>query len=262
MKYKYYPGCTLKTKAKELDAKGRAAAGALGFSLEEIDNWQCCGGAYTSSKTEAATKLSAVRALHAAEKDGGVVVTMCSACHNVLKQTDYDMKNDVEFADKIRRYMGSEECYSGGAQVLHYLEVLRDRVGFDAVRAAVKKPLEGMKIAPYYGCLLLRPAGVMAMDNPENPSIMEDFIRSLGAEAVVYPQRNECCGGYVVIEDKEQAKSRSSAVVSSAKNCGADMIITACPLCLYNLKKVSDIPVVYFTELLADALDVGTDKAE
>ena len=135
--------------------------------------------------------------------------------------------------------------------------------GFDKVKAAVKSTLKGKKIAAYYGCLLLRPSGVMAMDDPENPRIMEDFIRAIGADAVVYANRNECCGGYVTMESPEFAKKKSSSVVENAKRAGAEMIITACPLCLYNLKKSGcDIPVVYFTELLAEALGVkeGTNE--
>jgi heterodisulfide reductase subunit B len=153
--------------------------------------------------------------------------------------------------------------YYGETNVYHYLEMLRDVVGFDKIKAAVKSPLKGKKIAAYYGCLLLRPSGVMAMDDPENPRIMEDFIRAIGADAVVYANRNECCGGYVTMESPEFAKKKSSSVVENAKRAGAEMIITACPLCLYNLKKSGcDIPVVYFTELLAEALGVkeGTNE--
>lgn len=124
---------------------------------------------------------------------------------------------------------------------------------------AVKNPFKGKKIAAYYGCLLLRPNKVMAMDNPENPKIMEDFIRAIGAEPVLYPYRNECCGGYLTMEDKAVAVKKSSVVMSSAQEQGADMMITACPLCLYNLTKNAEgqLPVVYFTQLLAQALGVA-----
>ena len=117
--------------------------------------------------------------------------------------------------------------------------------------------LKGKKIAAYYGCLLLRPGKTMQMDNPENPKILEDFIRAIGATPVLYPMRNECCGGYLTLDEKSVAESRSNKVMTSAKDHGAEMVITACPLCLYNLQKnsgVSDLPVVYFTELLAEAL--------
>ena len=137
------------------------------------------------------------------------------------------------------------------------LEMLRDVVGFDTLKSKVVNPLTGKKIGAYYGCLLLRPGKVLQMDDPENPKIMEDFIRALGAEPVIYPMRNECCGGYVSIEDKAAAESRRNIVAASAAGFEAEMMITACPLCMYNLKKNdSNVPVYYFTELLAEALGV------
>ena len=262
MKYSYYPGCTLKNKAKDLDAYARASALALGFELEEIENWQCCGAVYPQVEDEIATKLSAVRALDAAKQKGQDLVTLCSACHNVLKRVNHDMKENEYIRTRANNYLKLDEPYAGETNVIHYLEMLRDCVGFDAVKAKVVNSLKGKKIAAYYGCLLLRPSKVMGMDDPENPTIMEDLIRALGAEAVVYARRNECCGAYVSVESPESAKRNASAIVANAKAAGAEMIITACPLCKYNLvKNGADIPVVYFTELLAEALGVkeGTD---
>lgn len=262
MKVGYFPGCTLKNKAKELDDYARKAAEALGVTLEEIEEWQCCGGVFTTAKDEVATKLSSVRALKAAKDKEQPLVTVCSACHNVIKQTNHAMQTDKEFADKVNRYM-DEEPYDGETQVYHYLELLRDVVGFDAVKEKVVNKLAGKKIAAYYGCLLLRPNGVMKMDDPENPRIMEDFIRAIGAEPVVYANRNECCGGYIAMESPALAQKKSNAVIENAKAAGAEMIITACPLCRYNLiKNGADIPVVYFTELLAEALGVKEDTNE
>lgn len=263
MKVSYFPGCTLKNKAKDLDAYARRCAEALGVTLEEIENWQCCGGVFTTAVDEIATKLSSVRALKAANDLGQPLVSVCSACHNVIKQTNHAMQTNKEFAGKVNNYLGAEGPYSGETQVYHYLELLRDVVGFDKVKEAVVNSLKGKKIAAYYGCLLLRPGNVMKMDDPENPSIMEDLIRALGAEAVVFSKRNECCGGYISLESPESAKRNSNAVVENAKAAGAEMIITACPLCKYNLEKNgADIPVVYFTELLAEALGVKEDTNE
>ena len=154
-------------------------------------------------------------------------------------------------------YKRQDKPYAGETNVLHYLEMLRDVVGFDKIKEKVTNPLTGVKIAPYYGCLLLRPGSVMQFDDPENPSIMEDFIRAIGAEPVSYSMRNECCGGYVTLENKSLAAKKSNNVLESAVSAGAQMVITACPLCLYNLNKNGsdyDIPVHYFTELLAQAL--------
>ncbi len=256
MTFSYYPGCTLKTKAQDLDKYARMSAEALGVTLEELPDWQCCGGVYPMAKDEIATKLSSVRALNKSKELGHDLVTMCSACHNVIKQVNNDML-DEEIADKVARYMKLDEPYRGETNVIHYLEVLRDKVGFDNVKAAVKNPLKGKKIAAYYGCLLLRPSRVMQMDDPENPTIMEDLIKALGATPVFYSMRNECCGGYTTLENKEIAKSKGNAVLENAVKNGAEMVITACPLCMYNLNKNAtdyDVPVKYFTEVLAEAL--------
>ena len=257
MKVSYYPGCTLRTKAKQLDLYARKSAEALGITMEEIENWQCCGGVFTTAKDEIATKLSSVRALAEAAEKEQILVTVCSACHNVIKQTNHAMQNDEDFAMHVNRYM-APESYDGSTRVLHYLEMLRDVVGFDTLKEKVVNPLSGKKIAAYYGCLLLRPGQTMQMDDVENPTILEDFIRALGAEPVIYAQRNECCGGYVAMEDPASAQQKSKKVLDSAASHGAELIVTACPLCRYNLEKngESEMPVIYFTELLAEALGV------
>lgn len=263
MKVSYFPGCTLKNKAKDLDMYAYKSAEALGVTLEEIENWQCCGGVFTTANDEVATKLSSVRALKYAFDKNQPLITVCSACHNVIKQTNYALQTDAAFADKVNRYMANDGNYNGEAEVYHYLEMLRDLVGFDTLREKVTNSLKGKKIAAYYGCLLLRPNKAMRMDDPENPTIMEDFIKALGATPVIYAKRNECCGGYISAECPETAKKNSNAIIQNAKAQGAEMIITACPLCKYNLEKSgSDIPVVYFTELLAEALGVKEDTNE
>ena len=129
----------------------------------------------------------------------------------------------------------------------------------DALKEKVTNPLRGVKIGAYYGCMLLRPSKVLEFDDPGDPVIMEDFIRAIGAEPVIYPFRNECCGGYLTMDAREIAKEKSTEVTSSALANGAEMLVTACPLCMYNLKKQADgtgVKVTYFTELLAEALDI------
>ena len=257
MKICYYPGCTLKTKAKDLDKYARVSAKALGVEMEEIENWQCCGAVYPTSKDEIATKLSAVRALDYAKHNGGKLLTLCSACHNVIKRVNDDMKNDENINFKANNYMALAEKYNGETEVIHYLEMLKNEIGFDNIKKAVVNPI-GKKIAAYYGCLLLRPSNVLAFDNPENPTIIEDFIKAIGGTPVIYPMRNECCGAYVSLKDENLPKKRSMAILNSAKEKGAELVITACPLCLYNLQQNGDgiLPTVYFTELLAEALGV------
>ena len=262
MIYSYYPGCTLSTKAKELDKCGRLAAQALGVELEEIENWQCCGAVYPQAEDEIATKLSAVRALNAAKEKNQPLLTLCSACHHVIKRVNDDMANNEYIRTRANNYLKLSQPYAGETNVVHYLEMLRDAVGFDKLKAAVKNPLKGVKIAAYYGCLLLRPSGVMAFDDPENPQIIEDFIRAIGATPVIYSQRNECCGGYMAMEDEGYARRRVECILKSAAEAGADEIITACPLCMYNLAHNAGdakLPVKYFTELLYQALGLGEE---
>ena len=260
MKFIYYPGCTLKNKAKNFDTAARNCAEILGFELIEIDDFQCCGGVFTTSNDEIVTKLAAVRALKAAKKAGLPLVTVCSACHNVIKQTNHAMKNDPVFADRVNRYLNDGDDYHGETAVYHYLEVLRDVTGFDKVKEKVKYPLD-MNIGAYYGCLMLRPGAVIEMDDTENPQIIEDLIKALGGRPVEYGDRNECCGGYISVTDPGFAQKRSKAVYESAKKAGAETIVTACPLCRYNLiKNGADIPVMYFTELLSKALGDNDER--
>lgn len=264
MTYSYFPGCTLKNKAKDLDKYARISAEALGFTLDEIPDWQCCGGEYPLGKNEVAPKLSSVRALANARDAGQDLVTLCSACYNVLKQVNNDMQNDEDTILKANNYLKQDGIeYHGEAKVVHYLEILRDVVGWDNVKKAVKKPFTGKKIGAYYGCLLLRPASVLQFDDPENPKIIEDFIKAIGGTPVIYAQRNECCGAYTVFEDESIPQKRTKKILDNAEDMGADFLVTSCPLCRYNLiknKGDSTLDVIYFTELLAEAL--GLKEAE
>jgi heterodisulfide reductase subunit B2 len=264
MTYSYFPGCTLKNKAVDLDKYARISAEALGFSLNEIPDWQCCGGEYPLGKNEVASKLSSVRALANARDAGQDLVTLCSACYNVLKQVNNDMQNDEDTILKANNYLKQDEIeYHGEAKVVHYLEILRDVVGWDNVKKAVKKPFTGKKIGAYYGCLLLRPGKVLQLDDPENPKLLEDFIKAIGGTPVIYAQRNECCGAYTMFEDESIPKTRAQKILTNAEDMGADFLVTSCPLCRYNLiknKGDSKLDVIYFTELLAEAL--GLKEAE
>ena len=259
MTYSYFPGCTLKNKAKDLDHYARECAKVLGFELEEIENWQCCGAVYPQASDEIATKLSSVRALADAKEKGQDLITVCSACHHVIKRVNDDMANVEDIQTKVNNYMALSEPYLGETKVLHYLEVLRDVVGFDKIKEKVVNPLKGRKIGAYYGCMLLRPSTTMQFDDPENPTIIEDFIKALGATPVVYPMRNECCGGYISLKEKKMASNMVDQIMASASYKGAEELITACPLCMYNLRNngtKEGLPVTYFTELLAEALGI------
>ncbi|PLX40242.1 MAG: heterodisulfide reductase, subunit B [Deltaproteobacteria bacterium] len=179
------------------------------------------------------------------------------------------MKTDEERKGKVTSFL--EEDYDGNLDVLHYLEVLRDKVGFEELSKKVERPLTGLKIAPYYGCLLLRPAAEMQMDNPDDPSIFEELIKALGAEVVDFPMKSECCGAFQVVNSETMATRCSKEIIASASSRGADVIVTACPLCQFNIedrqKEIGEaetgfktLPVLYFTELMALALGCGDES--
>lgn len=261
MKYSYYPGCTLKTKAQDLEKHALDAAQVLGIELNEQPEWQCCGAVYPLADDEIATRLSAVRSLAAAYGKGEKLVTLCAACHHVIKRTKYDIKTDVDLSRKVNNYLQLPEEYHGEGKVLHYLEVLKEDVGFDKLSQAVKKPLTGRKIGAYYGCLLLRPSNIMQFDNPENPTILENFLTALGATPVKYPYRTECCGGYLVVNNQDAVMEMAGKIICSAAKHEAQEVVTACPLCKYNLEKSGlaekyNLTISYFTTLLAEALGV------
>ncbi|HJH07821.1 MAG TPA: disulfide reductase, partial [Fusobacterium ulcerans] len=156
---------------------------------------------------------------------------------------------------KVNNYLQLENDYSGEGEVIHYLEMLRDEIGFDKIAEKVVKPLN-RKIAAYYGCMLLKPKKAMNFDDPENPSIMENFIKALGGTPVLYPYRTECCGAYLAVNNKELTEKMSSKIIKSALDNGAEEIVTACPLCKYNLELKDTASVSYFSEILAEALGV------
>ncbi len=269
MRFSYYPGCTLKTTAALLENSALKAARALGIELIEQEKWQCCGAVFPLAALEIAPFLSSVRSLAAAKDTGEKLVTICAACYHVLKRANHVMKTDRDVCTKANNYLQLPEQYRGGTEVIHYLELLRDEVGFPTLARKVKKPLTGRKIAAFYGCLLLRPPAVMQFDNAENPSIMEDFLHALGAAAVDYPYRTECCGVYLSVQNEEIVAEMVAKIINSALSHGAEAIVDACPLCHYNLLELqkktpqgkSTLPVYYFTELLEEALDLK-DKVE
>lgn len=263
MRYRYFPGCTLKGQAKSMEETTLAAAAALGIELEELAQWQCCGAVFPLYEDEAISLLSPVRTLAAAE--GEPLVSLCAACHHVLKRAQEVMQRNPEARRKVTDFL--EVDYAGEGRVLHFLELLRDDYGFDRLREQLKEPLQGRKLAAYYGCLLLRPSKVMQFDDPENPTIMENFLSALGAEALITPYRVECCGSYLAVTEERVASETVGRILSSAKKAGAEAIITACPLCLFNLENCagesgSTLPVYYFSELLAEALGLKAEVAE
>lgn len=267
MRYSYYPGCTLKTKAKVYEDTALQTAKALGLEFAEVEEWQCCGALYPLSTDEFFPLLSPVRSLaqaRAARCDK--LVTLCAGCYNVFKRTNRTMRSDAVVRGKINGYL--EQDYRGQVDVVHYLEILKNDVGFAVLAEKVSRKLEGRKIAPYYGCLLLKPRDEMDFDDVENPSIFEEFLRALGADVVEYPYKTECCGSYLSMANEEVAATAAGKILASAYKNGAESFVVACPLCKYNLEeyqkdfretagsRAGNMPVLYFTELLAEALGV------
>jgi heterodisulfide reductase subunit B len=269
MRYSYYPGCTLKTKANNFEKTALRTAGALGLEMVEVPEWQCCGALYPLNTDELFPLLAPVRALAQAKEAGhGTLVTLCAGCYNVFKRTNREMSRNGEVRRKVNGYL--QEEYTGEVNVLHYLEVLKKEVGFASLAEKAQKKLTGRKVAPYYGCLLLKPRDEMDFDDVENPTIFEDFLRALGAEPVDYPYKTECCGSYLSMADEEVAATAVGRILLSARKSGAELLVVACPLCRYNLEEYgreltertggeASLPVLYFTELLAEALAVGSE---
>jgi len=272
MVYSYYPGCTLSTTAAQMDRLARASAAVLGFELCELNNWQCCGAVYPMGADDIAAKMAAIRALDAAHKRGQALVTLCSACHHVLKRINDDMKKDAALRDAAHKFWNDDMGnpvgeakidYVGETEVLHFLEVVMRHIGADRLKEAAAGRLKGRKIGAYYGCLLLRPSPIMQFDDPENPRIFEDFLAALGATPIVYSMRNECCGGYLSLKEPGRAGQMCAGIIENAAAAGAQELIVACPLCQYNIMKKTEsaLPVKYFTEILAEALGLEGDYA-
>lgn len=264
MSYLYYPGCTLKDKAaSRMEETALRAAAELGLPLEEIEQWQCCGAVFPLTDDEIITLISPSRTLFTAK--GRPIVTLCSACHHVLKRTRERLVADNDTRDKICSFL--EEDYPGETEVLHFLELLRDKLGWKTLKEKVKAPLAGRRLAAYYGCMILRPAREMAFDDAENPRIMEDFLHALGAEVVTFPFRNKCCGAYLAVTEKQVMEDASNSVVNMALEYGAEELTTACPLCRYNLEqtpavKEGKIKVSFFSEPLAEALNLEVQEVK
>jgi heterodisulfide reductase subunit B2 len=272
----YYPGCTLKTNARNFEDSTMATAEALGIELVEPDRWNCCGTVHALAKDDVMHHLAPIRNLIRIEElnargavDGKRVVTLCAMCYNTLKRSNQVFNQDSDKRKKIRDIMTKEDTpYSGSVEVIHYLEALKE-LGWEKVAAQVRKPLKGLKVAPYYGCLLLRPRGI-GIDDTDSPTIMEDLLKALGAETIRFAYSQKCCGSYHTVQMKEAVADLSYKILENAKAAGADVLATACPLCEYNLgprqtqvKKqypnFNSIPVVYFTQLMAMAFGLGDE---
>lgn len=277
MKLPYYPGCTLKTKAKNFEDSAIAVAKELGIDFIELPRWNCCGVVASLVSDDLMRLLAPIRNLIRVQemnkngliKDEYRLVTLCAMCFNTLKRANLRVKENPDDLKKINDFMDrEEEYYNGSVVVVHFLEILKDK-GFENVYKKVKNPLKNLKIAPYYGCLLLRPKEV-GIDDPEAPTIQEELLKALGAEVIDNPYKKVCCGSYQTVHNKYAVASLSYDILTHAMQGGADAIITSCPLCAFNLdnrqKEIienhpdfTEIPVFYFTQMMAIAFGLEED---
>lgn len=263
MKLMYFPGCTLKTTAKNYEDSALAVSKKLGLELIELDRWNCCGVVFNLAMDSVMHHIGAVRDLIRAQEMSSKVndnrlVTLCSMCYNVLKRTHQLMLNDPEKLRTANEFMDREIDYEGNIEVLHFLQVLRDVVGFDKIEEMVVKPLKGLKVASYYGCMILRPKEIQ-IDDYRNPMVLNELMEKLGAESSKFPYETKCCSAYDVVYDRNIAVERALEIRKAAVRWGANIIVTTCPLCHYNLNlptRGPEIPVVYFTELMCVAFGV------
>lgn len=264
MKYTYYPGCSVKATAKLYQESIDAVAPELGIELEELDDWNCCGAtAYMSVKELMSFAISA-RNLALAEPFHRDVVTPCSACYLVLNKTNHYFAEYPELRKKLGQALEAGGLsYSGNIRVRHLLDVFVNDVGVEKIRGLVSRRLEGLNVAPYYGCQIVRPEE--GFDDPDVPTLMDGLIEATGATCVKYALKTKCCGASLMGTEEKQALGLCRSLLFEAQRNGAHCIVTVCPLCQMNLDvyqpKVNrlfgtdfDIPVIYFTQLVGLAL--------
>lgn len=271
MKLIYYPGCTLKNHARNFDVSTVSSMAELDVEVEELERWNCCGTVHALASDDLMHRMAPVTNLiRVKEAQASEFMTSCAMCYNTLKRANLDVKKRADALDTINQFLYLEETnYAGDVDVLHLLEYLRDRIGFDKLAGKVKKPLDGLRVACYYGCLLVRPKEV-AFDDVENPMIMENLLLALGATPVAFPQKTECCGAHHTVARPEIIAERTDKIMGSAHEEQADLVMVSCPLCAFNLDFRQEdarrlnpdfhhLPVLYFTQLMA--LAFGCDDA-
>ena len=266
MKYAFFPGCSLESTAWDFDRSTRAVCAALGVELEEIPDWVCCGStpAHATSRS-LPVALSAVN-LQKAQQMGAAVMTACASCYSRLRTANHKVRTDAQERARVERITGAP--YDGSVEVRHVLDVLLRDVGAEEIRRRVKRPLEGLRVACYYGCLLTRPPEVVAFDDPEHPGSMEKLLAAAGAEPVEWPFKTECCGAGLSMTNAAVVSRLSHRLLAMAREAGAQCVAVACPLCQVNLDlrqadarrahgELPDTPVPYFTQLLGLALGLA-----
>lgn len=250
MIFSYYPGCSLHGSSREYDVSTQAVFGYLGIELQELNDWICCGASSGHSIDENLNIALPAHNLHIAQQAGLDLAVPCAACYNRFKTAQFVIRENEDMRQRMQEVIGLDT--KSEIRVLHLLEIFKENLGLDKIRTLVTNPMTGLKVACYYGCLLVRPQEVTKFDDPEHPFQMDEYIKALGAEAVPWSYKAECCGGSLALTRDDIVKSLVGSITGLAKEAGAEVIVTACPLCLENLdaRQTEDpIPILYFTEL-------------
>jgi len=269
MKVAYYPGCSLHATARAYDESIRSIAGLMNLTLEEIDDWNCCGATAYMNVNEILSFSLSARNLALAAKTGLPVVSPCSACYTNLRKTEKFLAEMPDIKRKVDEALAAGGLrYDGGIVSKHLLQVVVEDVGLDKVRALVKRPLAGLKVAPYYGCQIARPFAME--ESVDNPVMLDRLIEALGAVAVPYAMKTVCCGGSLMGTREEVALRLCRNLLLCAQQQKADCIAVTCPLCQMNVDTYQgrvneiygtsfNIPVLYFTQLMGMAFGIGAE---
>ncbi len=267
MKYAYYPGCSAESTARDMHQSTLAVAGALGIEMVEPNGWTCCG-ATAGHQTDRVLAASLPAANLVKIKDMGLdCVVNCAACYNRMKAANHEISTVPEIRSKVSDAIGRD--YDGSVKIRHFIEVLLETIGMENIHSAVKNPLKGLKVACYYGCLLVRPPKVVNFDDPENPKSLDKLVKAAGGESVDWPYKVECCGGGLSLSRTDVVVNLTDSILGMAKSSGADCIAVSCPMCQVNLDlrqqditketgKNYQMPIVYITQLLGLALGISS----
>ena len=264
MKYAYYPGCSLHGSAQEYDDSWRAVCDALGIELIEMKDWSCCGTVHATNVGRLLAMGLAARNLAIGEAMGLEMVAPCSGCYKNLRTADEALKENAELLAKVNSSL--PRPYEGSTRVRHPLYVILDDVGLENLPEVVR-PLHGIRVAPYYGCVLTRPISPNVADDPEYPQGLDRLLSALGAEVVPYPAKTKCCGGGVLLSHPDVARDLTAKLLKQAKDAGAQCLAVVCPMCQMaldgyqgqisrRLGERMDLPILYFTQLMGVALGI------